>query len=67
MSDKSMADVILEHTKELLVQANRAKKAEEALKALWQWVQAESEHFDANTPDDFILELVMKALGRENE
>jgi len=31
-----------------------AGKLAEALKVLYGWVQAESEHFDANSPDDFI-------------
>jgi hypothetical protein len=63
MSDKSMADVILEYTKEILVQANRAKKAENTLKALWQWVQAEAEHFEANTPDDDMVKKIKDVLG----
>lgn len=37
-----------------------------ALKALWQWTKAEVEHFEANTPDDFIVALVENALKGGN-
>jgi len=33
-----------------------------ALAALWQWTKAEVEHFEANTPDDFIVDIVENAL-----
>lgn len=34
-----------------------------ALKALYGWSKAEVEHFGANTPDDFIIEMVEKVLA----
>ncbi len=33
-----------------------------ALRALYGWQRAEVEHFGATTPDDFIIEMVEKAL-----
>jgi hypothetical protein len=34
-----------------------------ALRALYGWTKAEVEHFGATCPDDFIVEMVEKALG----
>ena len=34
-----------------------------ALRALYGWQRAEVEHFGATTPDDFIVEMVEKALN----
>ena len=34
-----------------------------ALRALYGWQRAEVEHFGATTPDDFIIEMVEKALN----
>ena len=33
-----------------------------ALRALYGWQRAEVEHFGANIPDDFIIEMVEKAI-----
>ena len=34
-----------------------------ALRALYGWIKAEVEYFGANSPDDFIIEMVEKALA----
>lgn len=55
---KPLIDLI-NHAKDLTDQRNELLSA---LRALYGWQRAEVEHFGATTPDDFIIEMVEKAI-----
>lgn len=63
VSDEDLADDCVEKMKAdrdaLLIQRDSLLSA---LRALYGWQRAEVEHFGATTPDDFIIEMVEKAI-----
>lgn len=64
VSDEDLADDCVKKMKadrdNLLAQRDSLLPA---LRALYGWIKAEVEHFGATAPDDFIIEMVEKALS----